>query len=72
MELRTSQEKADRWFGGGRFWQIPGAFLEKDEWVVAAARRCLGELGQRRSGRWSTSIRSTTAEGGAPAARPDR
>jgi hypothetical protein len=22
--LQTSQEKADRWFGGGRFWQIPG------------------------------------------------
>jgi hypothetical protein len=27
--LRTSQQKADRFFGGGRFWQIPGAFLEE-------------------------------------------
>jgi hypothetical protein len=22
--LRASQEKAERFFGGGRFWQIPG------------------------------------------------
>jgi hypothetical protein len=50
--LHTSQEKADRWFGGGRFWQTPGAFLEKVETVVAAAGRCLGELGFSVSALW--------------------
>jgi dATP pyrophosphohydrolase len=29
--LHTSQEKADRWFGGGRFWQIPSGFAAQDE-----------------------------------------
>lgn len=51
--LHTSQEKADRWFGGGRFWQIPGAFLEKDESVVAAVGRCLRELGFSASAVWA-------------------
>ncbi|MEJ1966575.1 MAG: NUDIX domain-containing protein [Gammaproteobacteria bacterium] len=44
LMLHTSQEKADRWFGGGRFWQIPGAFLSEGESVVSASRRCLTEL----------------------------
>jgi ADP-ribose pyrophosphatase YjhB (NUDIX family) len=42
--LQTSQEKADKWFGGGRFWQIPGGFFEDDEDVVVALRRVLVEL----------------------------
>jgi hypothetical protein len=51
--LRTSQEKADRWFGGGRFWQIPGAFLADGESVVAAASRCLTEHGLIAAGIWA-------------------
>ncbi len=31
LMLHTSQEKADKWFNGGRFWQIPGDFLEESE-----------------------------------------
>jgi hypothetical protein len=44
--LHTSQEKADRWFGGGRFWQIPGAF------PVFAAE--VGHTGEMRLG-WEHS-----------------
>jgi 8-oxo-dGTP pyrophosphatase MutT (NUDIX family) len=51
--LQTSQEKADRWFGGGRFWQIPGAFLGSGESVVAAARRCVAELGLSAKAIWA-------------------
>lgn len=51
--LQTSQEKADRWFGGGRFWQIPGAWLQDGESVVAAARRTLGELGLSAKTLWA-------------------
>jgi hypothetical protein len=42
--FHTSQEKADKWFNGGRFWQIPGAFTDEGEEVVNAIKRCLGEL----------------------------
>ncbi len=42
--LHTSQEKADRFFNGGRFWQIPTEFAE-DEKLVAAAQRCLLSFG---------------------------
>lgn len=31
--LYTSQEKADRWFNGGRFWQILGGPIEETESV---------------------------------------
>jgi ADP-ribose pyrophosphatase YjhB (NUDIX family) len=42
--LHTSEEKAARFFGGGRFWQIPGAFLRDGEDVVTALRRVLADL----------------------------
>jgi ADP-ribose pyrophosphatase YjhB (NUDIX family) len=42
--LHTSQEKADKWFSGGRFWQIPGGFFDDDEQVVVALRRTLDEF----------------------------
>lgn len=42
--LHTSQEKADKWFRGGRFWQIPGGFFEEDEDVVDALRRVLAQI----------------------------
>jgi hypothetical protein len=51
--LHTSQEKADRWFGGGRFWQIPGAFLSQGESVASAANRCLTELGLSAEAIWA-------------------
>ena len=43
--LQTSEEKAERFFGGGRFWQIPGAFLADGEDVVAAVQRVIRDLG---------------------------
>lgn len=43
--LHTSEEKADRFFGGGRFWQIPGSLLQAGEGVVAALERVLADLG---------------------------
>lgn len=43
--LRTSQIKADRYFNGGRFWQIPGGFVENDENVVSAIERRLSAFG---------------------------
>lgn len=43
--MHTSQEKADKWFGGGRFWQVPGDFYEEGEGTLAAIRRHLGDLG---------------------------
>ncbi|MBN2541815.1 NUDIX domain-containing protein [bacterium] len=42
--FHTSQEKADKWFRGGRFWQIPGEFVGDDEEVIDAIKRCLKDL----------------------------
>ena len=39
LVLRTSQAKADRYFSGGRFWQIPSGFFQDGESVPAAADR---------------------------------
>jgi len=36
--LHTSQEKADKWFHGSRFWQIPGGFLEEGQSLADAMR----------------------------------
>jgi hypothetical protein len=43
--LHTSQEMADRWFNGGRFWQIPSDCVSGDEPLIDAVRRCLGGFG---------------------------
>jgi hypothetical protein len=43
--LRTSKEKSDKWFGGGRFWQIPSEFANDSESLVAASARCLSSYG---------------------------
>lgn len=51
--LHTSQEKADRFFGGGRFWQIPAALVQKQESVVTASQRCLAELGLTAKSLWA-------------------
>jgi hypothetical protein len=42
LMLHTSQEKADKWFGGGRFWQVPGDFFaSEDEGAVEGVLRNL-------------------------------
>ncbi len=53
LPLRTSQEKADRWFNGGRFWQIPGEFVADEESIVTAADRCLAEYGVSALSLWA-------------------
>jgi ADP-ribose pyrophosphatase YjhB (NUDIX family) len=42
--LQTSQEKADRYFNGGRFWQIPSGVIAANESVVQAIARRLAEF----------------------------
>ncbi len=51
--LRTSQEKADRWFNGGRFWQIPSEFSKEGETLQTAAQRCLSEFGLAPTSLWA-------------------
>jgi 8-oxo-dGTP pyrophosphatase MutT (NUDIX family) len=51
--LHTSQGKADRFFNGGRFWQIPATLVEKHESVIDASRRCLTELGLAAKSLWA-------------------
>jgi hypothetical protein len=43
--LYTSEEKARRYFGGGRFWQIPSGVVEDGEAVTDAIARVLNRLG---------------------------
>ncbi len=58
--LRASQEKADRFFGGNRFWQIPGTFLDEDgEPAVDAVRRCTSEFNLNPLGLWTVEHVST-------------
>src|SRR5512135_880284 len=42
--FHTSQEKADKWFSGGRFWQIPAGFFKPDEDVCGAIQRILAAM----------------------------
>jgi hypothetical protein len=51
--LHTSQAKADRWFNGGRFWQIPSDFMGAAERVPDAVQRLLGGFGLSPSGIWA-------------------
>ena len=43
--LHTSQAKADRFFNGGRFWQIPSHFIDEGESVTGAIGRLLSGFG---------------------------
>lgn len=45
LVLHTSQQKAERHFGGGRFWQIPSGVFGPDESVPAAVDRLLAPFG---------------------------
>lgn len=51
--LYTSQVKADRYFNGGRFWQIPSGFVEDNEDIVGAIERCLDAFTLRASSIWA-------------------
>jgi NADH pyrophosphatase NudC (nudix superfamily) len=51
--LHTSQYKADRYFNGGRFWQIPSGFMQDSERVVPAIKRLLAVSGLEPTGIWA-------------------
>lgn len=51
--LHTSQDKADRYFNGGRFWQIPSGSIAATEPVVQAIGRRLTELALTPTGIWA-------------------
>ncbi len=51
--LYTSQTKADRYFNGGRFWQIPSGFVEDDEDLVIAIQRRLSAFGIEAASIWA-------------------
>jgi len=51
--LHTSQEKADRWFNGGRFWQVPSNKTAPSERIVPAIARLLREFGLEPSAVWA-------------------
>ena len=55
--VHTSQEKADRFFGGGRFWQIPTDAVRADEHVADACRRLLKTSGVEPGGRMVGRLR---------------
>ena len=51
--LHSSQLKADRYFNGGRFWQIPSDFVREGEKVVDALERTLGNFGIAGGALWA-------------------
>lgn len=51
--LHTSEEKAGRHFGGGRFWQVPSGFVENDEAVTVAIERELHRFGLAPKAIWA-------------------
>ena len=52
--LRTSQEKANKWFGGARFWQIPTDKVDEGEVIEEAAERVTTSLGLDLRGLWAS------------------
>lgn len=51
--LHSSQVKADRYFNGGRFWQIPSDAIGPHETVVGAITRLLGQFSLEARGIWA-------------------
>ncbi len=51
--LRTSQLKADRYFNGGCFWQIPSNVFQPEETVPAAIDRVLSTHGMHARTIWA-------------------
>jgi len=60
LVLEASQEKADAFFGGHRFWQIPGTTMHDDnEPTVDMLRRGMAEFGLSASSLWAVEHVST-------------
>jgi hypothetical protein len=58
--LEASQEKADAFFEGHRFWQVPGTSMrDEGEATVDLLRRCLGEYGIEACALWAVEHVST-------------
>jgi hypothetical protein len=51
--LYTSEEKAARYFNGGRFWQIPSDFVNDGESITDAIGRTLQRHGLRPKSIWA-------------------
>ena len=51
--LHASQLKADRYFNGGRFWQIPCGVVAGDEGIVPAIDGLLARFGLTASAVWA-------------------
>jgi hypothetical protein len=50
---RTSQAKADKWFFGARFWQIPGGFVSDGDDVIDAMLRDMTAINLTPIGIWA-------------------
>ncbi len=59
LVLEASQEKADAFFGGHRFWQIPGTSMNDDEPAVDMLKRGLAEFGLEAGALWAVEHVST-------------
>ena len=58
--FHTSQQKADEWFNGQRFWQTaPGGMIREDERIEDAFARILRELGLASTGVWAAEYTYT-------------
>jgi hypothetical protein len=51
--LHTSLEKAQRWFNGGRFWQIPSNAVKEGEHITDAIARILRTFGLKARSVWA-------------------
>jgi len=51
--LHTSVEKAERWFNGGRFWQIPSNCVKDGEHITDAIARHLRSFGLKAQAIWA-------------------
>ena len=51
--LHTSQVKADRFFGGGRYWQVPSEVFRAGETAVAAIDRVMMRHGLQGRAIWA-------------------
>jgi hypothetical protein len=51
--LHTSVDKAERYFNGGRFWQIPSDFVKEGEHITDAIARNLRSFGLKAQSVWA-------------------
>lgn len=51
--LHTSREKAERYFNGGRFWQVPSDSVTEEETITDAILRALDRFGLRPARIWA-------------------